>query len=50
MDVAPYLYCAIDDSVKLDLHMQHILYDYVICECGTHYFGYQEVIHGYALR
>ena len=32
MDVAPYLYCAIDDSVMLDLHMQHILYDYVICE------------------
>jgi hypothetical protein len=31
----PYLYCAIDDSVMLDLHMQtmqHILYDYVICE------------------
>jgi hypothetical protein len=35
MDVAPYLYRAIDDSVMLDLHMQtmqHILYDYVICE------------------
>jgi hypothetical protein len=32
MDVAPYLYCAIDDSVMLDLHMQHILSDYVICE------------------
>jgi hypothetical protein len=28
--MAPYLYCAIDDSVMLDLHMQHILYD--ICE------------------
>jgi hypothetical protein len=26
------LYCAIDDSVMLDQHMQHILYDYVICE------------------
>ena len=32
MDVAPYLYCAIDDSVMLDLHMQHNLSDYVICE------------------
>jgi hypothetical protein len=38
MDVAPYLYCAIDDSIMLDLHNifsiwpYHILYDYVICE------------------
>jgi hypothetical protein len=28
MDAAPYLYCAIDDSVMLDLH--NIFYDHVI--------------------
>jgi hypothetical protein len=35
MDVDAYLYSAIDDSVMLDLYMQtmqHILYDYLICE------------------
>jgi hypothetical protein len=47
MNVAPYLYCAIDDSVMLNLH--NIL---SICHLWNfaHYFGYQEVINGYALH
>jgi hypothetical protein len=60
MDVAPYLYCAIDDS---DLHSifsmticgpaQHILYDHLIFSIWNfaRYFGYrEEVINGYALH
>jgi hypothetical protein len=48
MDVAPYLYCAIDDSVMLDLHNIFSMTMSSVKFCSL--LSYQEVINGYALH
>ena len=40
--MAAYLYCAIDDSVMLDLH--NIFSMTMSSVIFSHYFGYQEII------